>query len=84
MGPPHWVEGRGEQWDAGYEATGYFLDWLEERYGYGTVAELNGHLRTLPWSEDLFKELTGRKLKKLWRLYKEHLGQEVPGGEKSE
>lgn len=78
------MEGRGDKWDAGYEATGYFLDWLEDRYGHGTVAELNGHLRERPWSEDLFKELTGRKLKKLWRLYKEHLGQEVPGGEMSE
>ena len=89
LAPPHWVEGRGDRWDAGYEATGFFLDWLEERYGYGTVAELNGALCARPWSEGLFKELTGRRIAKLWRLYREHLGLEVPGdksdkGDKSE
>lgn len=71
--PPHWVEGRGGSWDAGYEATGYFLDWLEERYGYGTVQELNETLGKRPYDEIVFKELTGRKIDKLWKLYREHL-----------
>lgn len=75
LAPPHWVEGRSNKWDAGYEGTGYFLDWLEERYGYGTVAELNGLLKDRPYDELMFKELTGRKVKKLWKRYKEHLGQ---------
>jgi hypothetical protein len=74
LAPPHWVEGRGEKWDAGYQHTGFFLDWLEDRYGFGTVAELNGNLRDRPYDDALFKELTGRKVSKLWKLYKEHLG----------
>ena len=78
LAPPHWIEGRGDKWDAGYESTGYFLDWMEDRYGYGTVAELNGILKDRPWDELMFKELTGRKIKKLWKLYKEHLGQPLP------
>lgn len=73
LAPPHWREGNGATWDAGYEATGFFLDWLEERYGFGVVAELNGLMRTRPWDEAIFKELTGRKIAKLWKLYREHL-----------
>ena len=84
--PPHWVEGRGTSWDAGYEATGFFLDWLEERYGYGTVQELNGVLGKRPYDEIIFKELTGRKIDKLWKLYREHLegggGGDSDGGSK--
>ena len=73
LAPPHWREGRGATWDAGYEATGFFLDWIEERYGYGTVAELNSLMRTRAWDEGIFKELTGRKIEKLWKLYREFL-----------
>ncbi|KAI0803195.1 plant basic secretory protein [Irpex lacteus] len=71
--PPHWREGHGGTWDAGYEATGYFLDWLEERYGYGTVRELNEALGQRAYDDEVFKALTGRKISKLWKLYKEHL-----------
>jgi hypothetical protein len=68
--PPHWREGCGATWDAGYEATGYFLDWLEERYGYGVVKDLNESLGKQAYSEEVFKELTGRKIKKLWKFYR--------------
>ena len=60
--PPHWRERHGTSWDAGYEATGYFLDWLEERYGYGVVKELNDVLGQRAYDEELFKDLTGRKV----------------------
>lgn len=84
LAPPHWVEGRGGTWDAGYEATGFFLDWLERRYGFGVVAELNLALRDRPYDDALFRELTGRKVGKLWKLYREQLGQGpgVPEGPK--
>lgn len=76
--PPHWREGHGGTWDAGYEATGYFLDWLEERYGYGTVRELNEALGQRAYDDEVFKALTGRKISKLWKLYKEHLAGGTP------
>ena len=82
--PPHWVEGRGETWDAGYEATGYFLDWLEERYGYGVVKELNEVMKDRPYDEKMFKELTGRKISKLWKLYREHLKGNDGGDDKED
>ena len=73
LAPPHWRAGTGATWDAGYEATGFFLDWLEDRYGYGVVSELNGLMRVRPWDEGIFKELTGRKIAKLWKLYREYV-----------
>lgn len=72
--PPHWVEGRAEKWDVGYEGTAFFLDWLEDRYGFGIVSELNLALRDRPWDVKMFKELTGHKVKTLWTLYQEWLG----------
>jgi len=50
------------------------LQWLTERYGEGTVPELNELLKDAPYDEHIFKTVTGRKVAKLWKLYKEHLG----------
>ncbi|KAI9512483.1 plant basic secretory protein [Russula earlei] len=71
--PPHWKPG-GERWDAGYHVTAYFLQWLTERYGEGTVPEINELMRDAPYDEHIFKTVTGRKIGKLWKLYNEQLG----------
>ncbi|KAI0068071.1 plant basic secretory protein [Artomyces pyxidatus] len=70
--PPHWRPG-GDRWDAGYQTTGYFLHWLEGRYGEGTVQDLNEALKDTVYDEEIFKVATGRKVGKLWKLYLEHL-----------
>jgi Peptidase of plants and bacteria len=70
--PPHWNPG-GTRWDAGYHVTAYFLEWLTDRYGEGTIPELNELMKDAPYDELVFKTVTGRKVDKLWRLYKEHL-----------
>ncbi|TRM65843.1 hypothetical protein BD626DRAFT_397920 [Schizophyllum amplum] len=69
--PPHWKRcpSTDGQWDAGYQTTGFFLDWLEQRYGYGTIRELNDAMLDREWDPHIFKEVTGRKVEKLWRLY---------------
>ncbi len=72
--PPHWRP-RGSSWDAGYDVTAYFLQWLTERYGEGTVQEINELMKDAPYDESIFKTVTGRKVSKLWKLYKEHLGE---------
>lgn len=72
--PPHWHPG-GSRWDAGYQVTGYFLQWLTERYGEGTVPEINELMKDAAYDELIFKTTTGRKVSKLWKLYKEHLGE---------
>ncbi|KAF8921791.1 hypothetical protein CPB85DRAFT_1464205 [Mucidula mucida] len=70
LAPPHWKRDNiPDKWDAGYQSTAYFLDWLEERYGAGTIRELNATMRDQEWTDRIFKELTGRKLEKLWRIY---------------
>ncbi|KAH9997757.1 plant basic secretory protein [Russula compacta] len=70
--PPHWRPG-GSSWDAGYQVTAYFLQWLTERYGEGTVPEINELMKDAAYDELIFKTTTGRKVSKLWNLYKEHL-----------
>src|SRR2546423_8596784 len=44
LAPPHWGSAKeelGDTWDSGYQKTAYFLDWLEERHGSGTVGKIN-------------------------------------------
>jgi hypothetical protein len=46
LGAPHWRRDVvPERWDQGYEKTAYFLEWLEGRFGRGTVRKMNETLR---------------------------------------
>lgn len=78
--PPHWSQRGGEKWDAGYETTGYFLDWMEGKYGFGIVRAINLALRDRIYEEDIFKEHTGKKIKKLWSLYNQYLEEKKDKG----
>ena len=69
LDPPHWTRTLGEKWDQGYDKTGYFLDWIEERYGTGTIRELNASMKDTIFRESVFKDLTGRSVSKLWNIY---------------
>jgi hypothetical protein len=69
LSPPHWKREGGDKWDAGYQTTAYFLDWIEQRYGEGTVAELNLAMKNGEYDDAIFKDATGRKVGKLWKLY---------------
>lgn len=71
--PPHWKREAGDKWDAGYQATAYFLDWIEKRYGSGAIRKLNAAMKDKEYDEHVFKDVTGRKISKLWKLYKEGL-----------
>lgn len=73
LSPPHWkrtLPDDTQTWDAGYEKTAYFLDWIDTRYGPGTVQALNAALRDQNYRRRIFRELTGRPLRKLWALYR--------------
>ncbi|PCH34061.1 plant basic secretory protein [Wolfiporia cocos MD-104 SS10] len=70
LAPPHWVEGRGAKWDAGYEATAYFLEWIERQRGQGTVRNINAALNDRTYSNAIFRELTGSTVDELWELYR--------------
>ena len=69
LDPPHWTRTPGGKWDDGYDKTGYFLDWIEERYGTGTIRELNASMKDTIYREGVFKDLTGRSVSKLWNIY---------------
>ncbi|KAI9695348.1 MAG: hypothetical protein M1820_008700 [Bogoriella megaspora] len=78
LAPPHWEKHARGGWDAGYQTTGYFLDWLEGRYGVGTVRKVNEELGRGRYDEEKFwKGLFGRGVRDLWAEY----GREVDGGE---
>ncbi|KAF9056004.1 hypothetical protein BJ165DRAFT_466498 [Panaeolus papilionaceus] len=78
-GPPHWTRKPGETWDAGYEKTAFFLDWMEDRYGEGTIRELNGLLDDKKYHRRIFKKVTGRPVRKLWAIYCEAAKAPEPG-----
>jgi hypothetical protein len=74
LAPPHWVRTTTGKWDEGYAHTGYFLGYLETRFGDGTVSKLNEKLRTDRYEEKRFwTELLGRPVDQLWEDYGEAL-----------
>ncbi|KAF9453896.1 BSP-domain-containing protein [Macrolepiota fuliginosa MF-IS2] len=73
LSPPHWhhtAPSHTDRWDAGYEKTAYFLDWLNIRYGPSTTQTLNLAFRERRYHRRIFREITGRPLRKLWALYR--------------
>ena len=85
LSPPHWKkEGTGKG-DAGYQHTGYFLEYLEQRFGNGTIRRLNEKLRIERYEEKRFwTGLIGRPVEQLWGDYKEHLEKEKKRAEEEE
>jgi len=73
--PPHWKVSGGDKWDAGYATTAYFLDWIEERCGTGTIRKLNGHMKDSTYDVEIFVTITGEPVDTLWELYCKHLEQ---------
>ncbi|CAA7268060.1 unnamed protein product [Cyclocybe aegerita] len=69
LSPPHWRRRGGGDWDDGYEKTAYFLDWIETRYGEGSICELNECMKDEKYHRRVFKEVTGRPVRKLWAIY---------------
>ncbi|OAA67733.1 PBSP domain protein [Akanthomyces lecanii RCEF 1005] len=69
--PPHWKpRAEGCSWDAGYETTGYFLEYLERQCGEGTVRRLNAKLHSERYEEDKFwPDLFGSTIGELWETY---------------
>ncbi|OCL04345.1 BSP-domain-containing protein [Glonium stellatum] len=73
--PPHWKQEVDGDWDAGYQHTGYFLEYLEKRFGEGSVRRVNEALRERKYDEDMFwEDLFGEKVGKLWEDYGESFG----------
>jgi hypothetical protein len=74
--PPHWKRRGDCDWDAGYERTGYFLEWLEQAHGVDIVRKINEGMRGCKYESDIFwKDCCGKGVKKLWKEYKDSLGE---------
>ncbi|KAK4227890.1 peptidase of plants and bacteria-domain-containing protein [Podospora fimiseda] len=54
LSPPHWKQEYGGKWDQGYQHTAYFLQYLEKRFGEGTVRRINENLRHNKYKECSF------------------------------
>jgi len=82
LGPPHWKKEPGDKWDVGYQHTGFFLEYLEGRFGQGTVRRMNEKLRIERYDEKRFwTELVGGSVQCLWSDYKQHLKHSKPKDE---
>ncbi|KAF1968101.1 BSP-domain-containing protein [Bimuria novae-zelandiae CBS 107.79] len=76
--PPHWKRTTDSDWDAGYERTGFFLEWLEAEHGADIVRKINDGLRGCKYGEEEFwHKCCGSNIGRLWEDYKSSLG----GGE---
>ena len=76
LSPPHWKKEGGGQWDAGYQHTGYFLEWIESTCGGGSVRKINHALKDKEYEEDNFwEQLFGKKVGLLWKEYEGSLDQ---------
>ncbi|KIJ65043.1 hypothetical protein HYDPIDRAFT_27774 [Hydnomerulius pinastri MD-312] len=71
--PPHWRPAGGDRWDAGYDATAYFLNWIEKHCGKGTIRKLNAFMKDLKYDEKVFTAVAGDSVNKLWDLYCQQL-----------
>ena len=70
LSPPHWKREAGEKWDAGYQKTGYFLEWIENKFGQGSIRKVNQALREEEYIEERFwKSLFDKQVTDLWDEY---------------
>lgn len=84
LSPPHWnraPENRGRTWDEGYQKTAWFLEWLEQKRGLGTVSYMNHIMRRQHkyHEESFWKGIFGVSVDKLWSEYKETWGKSDQG-----
>jgi Peptidase of plants and bacteria len=82
LSPPHWKRTAGDSWDAGYQNTAWFLDWLEDKYGPRTVPLLNHMLKDIEYNEKKYwRDQCGfnQSVQELWRQYKRWLSEEHEG-----
>jgi len=74
--PPHWKRVADKDWDAGYERTGYFLEWMEKAHGEDIVRKINEGLRGCKYDEKTFwQSCCGKSVGDLWEEYKGSLSE---------
>lgn len=72
--PPHWRRTGDCDWDAGYERTAYFLEWLEKDHGEDVVRRINQALKGCKYdAQKLWHDCCGKSIDRLWKEYRECL-----------
>ncbi|KAI4238343.1 MAG: hypothetical protein LQ349_001151 [Xanthoria aureola] len=78
LSPPHWKKEKKDNWDGGYQHTGYFLDWIESNYGKGSIRRVNEALMNKRYDEEAFwMGLFGKQVKELWDEYCQTMAPDV-------
>lgn len=77
LSPPQWKRG-GEKWDAGYQVTAYFLEWIESEVGTNSVKKINQALQGEKYEEQVFwKRFFGKNVEDMWEEYLASIGKDV-------
>lgn len=81
----HWKRDVDGDWNGGYQHTGFFLEYLEQRFGPGTVRSINACLSKGKYDEEkIFHQCCdGHKVSDLWHAYGKHV-KERNGRDQSE
>lgn len=77
LGAHHWERKIPDHWDAGYDATAFFLDWLETTKGKGTVGRINVALKDEYRPSVFWKALFDQDIEDLFERYKKALADEA-------
>ena len=79
LNPPHWKKENAGKWDAGYQHTGYFLEWIEDGWGDGSVRKINNALKDEKYGDGkLWKQLFGMEVDDMWDEYAKKLPKPKP------
>lgn len=85
LGAAHWKRpstsaDAPDRWDAGYENTAYFLDWIENVRGEGTISWMNQRLYTDGYGDqglEFWNYLLGASVEQVYAEYRQHLNSMV-------
>ena len=61
------------RYDASYRTTANFLNWVSENYDANIIAQMNAAMRQGRYSDDLWKQLTGKSADELGQEWKQNL-----------
>jgi hypothetical protein len=62
----------GQNYDNAYRITARFLVWIEAKVKPGIVKELNNELRQHTYTDNSWKQQTGKTVDELWKTYTEN------------
>ncbi|KAJ3220803.1 hypothetical protein HK099_004002 [Clydaea vesicula] len=70
LNPPHWKRVKNGEWDAGYDKTAYFLQWIEVKKNITNFTrKLNLLIGNQGYYNSHFVSLTGQSVENLWEEY---------------